>query len=64
MHNNAIPPHTHAQQNHGFSGIAQLHSNVPPGFHSIHGLNGNSLTDSKEGSGKFYSLVLIFFHAN
>ncbi|XP_031775730.1 protein bicaudal C homolog 1-B isoform X3 [Apis florea] len=50
MHNNAIPPHTHAQQNHGFSGIAQLHSNVPPGFHSIHGLNGNSLTDSKEGS--------------
>ncbi|XP_076755982.1 protein bicaudal C isoform X2 [Xylocopa sonorina] len=50
MHNNAIPPHSHGLQNHGFTGIGQLHPNLPTGFHSIHGLNGNSLTDSKEGS--------------
>ncbi|CAL7948010.1 unnamed protein product [Xylocopa violacea] len=54
MHNNAIPPphhhHSHGLQNHAFTGIGQLHPNLPTGFHSIHGLNGNSLTDSKEGS--------------
>ncbi|XP_017757341.1 PREDICTED: protein bicaudal C homolog 1-B-like [Eufriesea mexicana] len=50
MHNNAMPPHSHGLQNHAFTGIGQLNSNVPAGFHSIHGLNGNSLADSKEGS--------------
>ncbi|XP_043578270.1 protein bicaudal C homolog 1-B isoform X2 [Bombus pyrosoma] len=50
MHNNAMPPHSHGLQNHGFAGIGQLHSNGPVGFHSTHGLNGNSLVESKEGS--------------
>ena len=49
MHNNAMPPHAHGLQNHGFAGIGQLHSSMPAGFHSIHGMNGGSL-DSKEGS--------------
>ncbi|CAK9812949.1 Protein bicaudal C homolog 1-B [Anthophora quadrimaculata] len=51
--NNAMPPHSHGLQNHAFTttGIGQLHSNMPAaGFHSIHGLNGSLLTDSKEGS--------------
>lgn len=56
MHNNAMPPHAHGLQNHGFAGIGQLHSNVPAGFHSIHGMNGGSLADSKEGSGTSLAL--------
>lgn len=54
MHNNAMPPHSHGLQNHAFTGIGQLHSNGPVGFHNTHGLNGNSLVESKEGSGEFY----------
>ncbi|KZC15133.1 Protein bicaudal C [Dufourea novaeangliae] len=51
MHNNAIPPHAHGLQNHGFNGIGQMHGgSMPPGFHGVHGLNGSSLADRKEGS--------------
>ncbi|XP_017789391.1 PREDICTED: protein bicaudal C homolog 1-B isoform X1 [Habropoda laboriosa] len=50
MHNNnGMPHHSHGLHNHAFTG--QLHSDVhAAGFHSIHGLNGSSLADSKEGS--------------
>ncbi|XP_076626288.1 protein bicaudal C isoform X4 [Colletes latitarsis] len=52
MHNNAMSHHPHGMQNHAYAGIGQLHSNVPSAasFHSIHGLNGGSLADSKESS--------------
>ncbi|KAK9303802.1 hypothetical protein QLX08_004667 [Tetragonisca angustula] len=50
MHNNPMSPHPHGLQNHGYTGIGQFHPNGSAGFHNIHGLNGNSLTDSKESS--------------
>ncbi|XP_017885283.1 protein bicaudal C homolog 1 isoform X2 [Ceratina calcarata] len=50
MHNTPMPPHSHGLQNHGFTGISQLHPNLTTGGHNTHGLNGNSLPDSKESS--------------
>lgn len=50
IHGNALPPHAHGLQTHNCSGIGQPYSSPSAGIHSIHGMNGGSLADSKEGS--------------
>jgi hypothetical protein len=64
LHNNVIgaPRGLHGLSNPVMSG--SFHPNgVSPNFSGIHGLNANSLTDSKESSGE-YQMITRFIFAN
>lgn len=72
LHNNVIgaPRGLHGLSNPVMSGIGSFHPNgVSPSFSGIHGLNTNSLTDSKESSSEWFadlclrivSFLFLFF---
>ncbi|XP_011159927.1 protein bicaudal C homolog 1-B isoform X3 [Solenopsis invicta] len=62
MHNNIMGTShgPHALSNHVMPpGIGAFHSNVPTNFSGIHGLNANSLIDSKDGNSAYSSLSSV-----
>ncbi|XP_025156044.1 protein bicaudal C homolog 1 isoform X4 [Harpegnathos saltator] len=58
LHNNMMP-HPHGMSNHVMSGLGPFHHNASTNFPGIHGLNTNSMTDSKEGSSAYSSLSSV-----